>query len=124
MGMNEEGYQPVRTHFTRNFREPRINRMEVAGQEMALAAQLLERWGMVQGMDDGEDSAGRQKLRLATPEEVVERALACAQVFWQRSRELGFVINLPPALFSGDEETWTESSGWEKNEVKLLARGE
>lgn len=42
--------------------------------EARFAMQLIERWGMVDAAPDGEDKAGRSKLRLLDPIEVVDRA--------------------------------------------------
>ncbi|MGE0853311.1 MAG: hypothetical protein AB7O44_27490 [Hyphomicrobiaceae bacterium] len=43
--------------------------------EGEMALRLIDRWGLVCAQADGEDSAGRQKARRATPQEVV--AMAC-----------------------------------------------
>ena len=56
-------------------------------QEAILAMSLIERWGMVAGQPDGEDSAGRSKLRLSTPEELVDRAFIVARMAFSRARE-------------------------------------
>ena len=43
--------------------------------EAAICEELVTRWGMVAGNDGGEDSHGRAKLRLQSPEELVARAV-------------------------------------------------
>jgi len=60
-----------------------MHNTEVAEDEARLAFSLIERWGMISGVDDGEDSAGRAKIRLATPEELVARAFECAKLSLQ-----------------------------------------
>ncbi len=40
---------------------------------------ICERWAMAVAMPDGEDSDGRAKLRLLTPQEVAERAVDIAE---------------------------------------------
>lgn len=55
--------------------------------EARMAVDMLVKWGMVAASPDGEDSAGRQKLRLATPEELVERAIQCADLLCAKMRE-------------------------------------
>lgn len=44
------------------------------------AMDLMKHVGIVLGEPDGEDSAGRAKFRLATPEELVARAVAIADL--------------------------------------------
>ena len=61
----------------------------------ALAFAFIERWGMVAGVPDGEDSAGRAKVRLAAPREVVERAFECAGLAWERAEEAGWMLSMP-----------------------------
>jgi hypothetical protein len=41
-----------------------------------IAIEMAQRWGMVAAIPDGEDTAGRQKLRLMTPAELAQRAVA------------------------------------------------
>lgn len=60
--------------------------------EARMAMGLAERWGMVAAMADGEDSSGRAKLRLATPEEVVSRAVATAELLMKEMREKGWIF--------------------------------
>lgn len=56
-----------------------------------LACALAERWGIVAAIEDGEDSAGRQKLRHMTPEELAQRACQCAANLFQRFSEIGWI---------------------------------
>lgn len=55
------------------------------------AAQLIERWGMVAAIPDGEDSTGRQKLRLLTPSELIERSFEITKKFESKITEMGWV---------------------------------
>lgn len=57
-----------------------------------IAFALIERWGMIAAMPDGEDSAGRQKFRLQTPEELVARAFTVATDAVGYATRRGFVI--------------------------------
>lgn len=59
--------------------------------EAKMAHDFIERWGMVLAMDDGEDSAGRHKIRLATPEELVSRAFTIAELFMKEARRRNLV---------------------------------
>jgi hypothetical protein len=60
-----------------------------------IALGLIERWGQVAGEIDGEDSAGRAKLRLATPAEVVNRACDCAQGAMDAFISKGWTVKTP-----------------------------
>lgn len=60
-----------------------------------LAASMAERWGMVAATPDGEDSAGRQKLRSLEPDELAERACLTAQALWSRFESLGWLVPIP-----------------------------
>ena len=60
-----------------------------------IMAALLEKWGMVAAMDDGEDSAGRQKLRLATPTEIVDRAEKITHLMLERAKSFDWIIKIP-----------------------------
>ncbi len=55
---------------------PVIHETEHPNFEARLAVNLLEKWGMVAAEPDGEDSAGRAKLRLSNPQELAARAVA------------------------------------------------
>lgn len=59
------------------------------------ASSLITRWGMVQGKDDGEDSAGRAKISLMTPEEVVNRACETAETTFKEFNKRGWLIAVP-----------------------------
>ena len=48
--------------------------------EAHLATEIVIRWGMVAATPDGEDSSGRAKVRLLTPQELIERACETAQL--------------------------------------------
>jgi len=64
-------------------------------QEAKAALSFIERWGMVAAADGGEDSAGRAKLRLMTPDELVERAFAIAHIAFDKARSRELVHRTP-----------------------------
>jgi hypothetical protein len=69
---------------------------------------FIEKWGMVAGAPDGEDSAGRSKLRLLTPKELVERAVETAKATFEAIESEGWVLEIPkpqtePELTNGDK---------------------
>src|SRR5688572_16352986 len=59
------------------------------------AFELIERWGLVAAMPDGEDSSGRAKLRLPTPDELVARAFAIAETAWATAHAKGRIVTIP-----------------------------
>lgn len=65
------------------------------GDEAKFAMACVERWGMVAGMPDGEDSSGRAKLRLATPDELVNRACDLAARLSDEFSQRGWIGAVP-----------------------------
>lgn len=76
-------------------KEVEIYQDSILSDEARFASQLIERWGLVAAMPDGEDSAGRQKMRLPTPAELVFRAMTMAETFFIHAKERGHVITVP-----------------------------
>lgn len=75
--------------------------------EARFAAVLIERWGMVAAIEDGEDSAGRQKLRLALPQELAIRAVDTAVALTAELERREWIKVVPPQAKRG----WTQSTG-------------
>lgn len=67
----------------------------LGGAESNFVLALVERWGMVAGKPDGEDSAGRSKLGLLSEGEVVQRAIKTAELTFAAMRENGMLIPIP-----------------------------
>jgi hypothetical protein len=65
-----------------------------------LAMRLAERWGMVAVIPDGVDDAGRQKLRLMTPDEIVERATSTAEAIYLKMHDKGWMVDVPAPVLS------------------------
>jgi hypothetical protein len=72
-----------------------IHDTEIPNTEARIATNLMEKWGMVAGVEDGEDSSGRSKLRCMTPTEVVDRACAVASEAMAEFRKRGWIIAGP-----------------------------
>ena len=72
-----------------------INENEQPEFEAKLAFAFIEKWGMIAGEPDGEDSSGRSKVRMATPEEVVKRAFDIARVALKQAKESGLICQMP-----------------------------
>ena len=76
-------------------KEPIVFKTEVPDQTAAFAMQIIERWALVAGIPDGEDSAGRAKQRLPTTAELVVRAFDIAEAAFIEARKRGFTTALP-----------------------------
>lgn len=75
-----------------------IHKAEVLGPEAAFAMELCGRWALVAAMPDGEDTAGRQKLRLPTPEELTARTMEIAKSLFGAMRAEGWTLPVPLPL--------------------------
>lgn len=65
------------------------------GPEAAFAMHCIERWAMVAAEQDGEDSAGRTRLRRMTPDEIVSHACDCADKAFAAFQERGWLVDVP-----------------------------
>lgn len=97
--MNEE-YEPIKivVSKTGRYADPKTEWAELAGQEAHCAIEFVQKWGMVACVPDGEDGAGRQKLRLATPDEVVARAVTTTELLYRTMRERRWIDTNPMLL--------------------------
>lgn len=59
------------------------------------ALSCIEKWGMVAGEASGEDSAGRQKMRRATPAEIASHACDCAEAAFTEFEKRKWQFKLP-----------------------------
>ena len=91
--MKKPYLQEVRTY--RGGTEIRICDAQRPDLVAQLAINIIDRWALVAAYPDGEDSAGRQKLRLPTPEELVSRATAIAVEAYAVFGRCGLLIDLP-----------------------------
>lgn len=97
--MNVNEYKPIPVLI-----EPRgryssgatAHNMATHGYEAGCALHFVEKWGAISAVPDGEDSSGRQKLRLQTPAELVERATETAALLYSKLRELGWMTEFKP----------------------------
>lgn len=91
-----QDYEPIKTiRKESKYGDATFLFAESPGQEAQFVLHLIEKWGMVAGDDGGEDSAGRAKLRLQTPEEVVARAMQTAEAAFRTLREHGWIAPMP-----------------------------
>jgi hypothetical protein len=59
------------------------------------ALKCVERWAMVAAEADGEDSAGRAKLRRMTPGELTQQACDTSAALFDEFEKRGWVIEYP-----------------------------
>lgn len=76
-------------------RENIIYRKLHPGLKATLAMELLTRWAIVAGHPDGESTDGRQRLRLLTPKELVDRATETADLAIDEMIEREWFLELP-----------------------------
>lgn len=69
-----------------------------------IAMDLAKHLSMVAATPDGEDTAGRQKLRLLSPEEVGARACEIARELVNQFEERGWLTQLPEPKTLPDEK--------------------
>ena len=72
-----------------------VHHRQLPNQKAAFAMKLAEHLAIIACDNDGEDSAGRQKLRLLPPDEVAHRAVQIADSMWDQFATCGWIIDLP-----------------------------
>jgi hypothetical protein len=100
----------ARGRYVNDRTETVVHQLELPTPEATLAARLIERWGIVAATVDGEDTAGRQKLRRLTPTGLVDEACRTAEIAMAEFRRRGWLLRVPPpdeidALMSADEKS-------------------
>ena len=63
-----------------------------------IACVLVERWGTVAAEPDGEDSTGRAKMKLQTPQDLVNRAITTAEILVEGLQQRGHMLRLPEEM--------------------------
>ena len=71
-----------------------ISAIETPDQTARMAFALIERWGAVAAEADGEDSAGRAKLKLQPAAALVNRAFDIAEAATAEAKKRGLTINV------------------------------
>lgn len=79
----------------RNGTEIKLCRTLVEDPQALFLQELISRWGLVAGAPDGEDSAGRQKLRLLSPEELVARAVETVKLTFDTIAKNDWLTEIP-----------------------------
>lgn len=72
---------------------------------------LIERFGVIAAKTEGEDTSGRAKLELLSPEEVVKRAAKMADLAVNEIEIRGWKDHLPhPDQLYGDDDELDEDN--------------
>jgi len=69
-----------------------IHTQDIPGQKARYAMSLAERMALVAAVEDGEDSSGRAKARLATPTEIAQRACAITSALFAEMDAYGWIL--------------------------------
>lgn len=72
-----------------------ICQTEMEEPRARLASELMRHLAIVAVVPDGEDNSGRQKVRLMTPAEIVDRATEIADLAWNKYRSRGWILDVP-----------------------------
>jgi hypothetical protein len=70
-----------------------------------VAIEMVEKWGPVAAVPDGEDSAGRQKLRMQTAAELAVRACETAAALWKEFEHRGWFFEMPLPIPRKEKES-------------------
>lgn len=79
-----------------------------------MALDIACRWGIAAADADGEDTAGRQKLRSLTPDEIADKACRTAQALWSRFERLGWLVSIPEPFLRVTEKESQDVSRYSK----------
>lgn len=81
--------------FSPKWRQGTVDEPSMPELRGRLAINLVERWGGVAGKLDGEDSQGRARIGLQTPQELVARAIECAELLVDAINAKGWLHDVP-----------------------------
>jgi hypothetical protein len=91
------GYYEIERDFNEDhfFTRIEVYKTKVPGAIAEMAMQMACRWGLVAATPDGEDSAGRQKLKKQLPADLAKEACDTAAALWAQFEERGWIVDLP-----------------------------
>jgi hypothetical protein len=81
--------------YATNLTSVEIYAVKYPNGEATFAMQLANDLAIATAVPDGEDSAGRQKIRMMTPDEVTERACQIAAKMFAQFDKCGWLMDLP-----------------------------
>lgn len=80
-----------------------VYRKTILDGKAELALLMIEKWGMVQGYPDGEDSAGRAKIGLMPINKLIKRAFESAEVAYKEIEKRGWSMEIPAPEIEKDK---------------------
>lgn len=91
-----------------------------------IALNLIEHFGSIASKIEGEDSAGRAKLLLQEPQELVDRCFLIAELFVQQSEEKGLlkvpsITDEDKAIHSGKIERIKINEAYKREEKTVTS---
>ena len=72
-----------------------IHNLDTPDSRGMLAMKILDHFSLISAKESGEDSAGRQKLKLMAPSEVAARACDLADAFFGEIERRGWLLKMP-----------------------------
>jgi hypothetical protein len=72
-----------------------VHETESPNRKAVFACRIIERWALVAAKVDGEDSAGRAKLGVLPPAEIVKHACDTAQLAFAEFEKRGWMLQMP-----------------------------
>lgn len=94
---------------------------EAPNYEGQLALELLNRFGLIAGAPDGEDSGGRQKSKLLPVDETVARCFELAREAMRMLRERGLMVALPDLNIINAKKDAESTAKEDANKAKATA---
>ena len=77
---------------------------EAPNEKAQFAMELMRHLAIAAATPDGEDSAGRARLRLMTPEEVAQRGAQIADYAFEIFTERGWMVDAPLPKLGEDQK--------------------
>ena len=90
---NETWLKPVKHKYDEG--SYAMHHTRIPGVRAQFAMELSKQLGVALACPDGEDSSGKQKFRMLTPEEVAERACAISESMFAGFEDRGWILDLP-----------------------------
>lgn len=78
-----------------DWEEITFHRKTLLDSKAEFATEMLVKWGVVAAMPDGEDSAGRAKLKIMPIDELVQRACETAEKAFTEFGKRGWILDVP-----------------------------
>ena len=78
-------------------------KLKIPNRKAELAIELMGRIGMATGIEDGEDSTGRSKIKLLPSADVVKRAIEIADMAIDEMDKRGWYLEIPEPKFELDK---------------------